>query len=152
MKKKMIDRLDLRDTVIFTIDGADTRDIDDAISVSRNEDGTYELGVHIADVSHYVGKDSLLDKEAYERATSVYLVDRVIPMLPHRLSNGICSLNPNVDRLAMSCIMTIDKKGRVVGSKIQKSVIRSRIQMTYDAVNDILVKSSFSHGIILLLF
>ena len=139
-------RLDLRDRVIFTIDGSDTRDIDDAISVVKNDDDTYELGVHIADVSHYVIRDSLLDKEAYERATSVYLVDRVIPMLPHRLSNGICSLNPNVDRLAMSCIMTIDNKGRIVGSKIRKSVIRSRIQMTYDAVNDILDKGIVKAG------
>ena len=139
-------RLDLRDRVIFTIDGADTRDIDDAISVKINADDTYELGVHIADVSHYVIKDSLLDKEAYTRGTSVYLVDRVIPMLPHRLSNGICSLNPNVDRLAMSCIMKVDKKGRIVGSKITKSVIRSRIQMTYDAVNDILDKNIVADG------
>ena len=139
-------RLDLRDEIIFTIDGADTRDIDDAISVKLNDDDTYELGVHIADVSHYVKKDSLLDKEAYERGTSVYLVDRVIPMLPHRLSNGICSLNPNVDRLAMSCIMKIDKKGRIVGNKITKSVIRSRIQMTYYAVNDILDNDIVASG------
>ena len=141
-----IGRLDLRNRTIFTIDGADTRDIDDAISVKINDDDTYELGVHIADVSHYVKKDSLLDKEAYARATSVYLVDRVLPMLPHRLSNGICSLNPNVDRLAMSCIMKIDKKGKIVGSKICKSVIRSRMQMTYEAVNDILDKNLIKEG------
>ena len=140
------DRLDLRDEVIFTIDGDDTRDIDDAISIKLLEDDTYELGVHIADVSHYVKKDSLLDKEAYERGTSVYLVDRVIPMLPHRLSNGICSLNPNVDRLALSCIMKIDKKGNINDYTIRKTIIKSRIQMTYNKVNDILDNNIIAPG------
>lgn len=141
----MVGRVDLRHLNIFTIDGDDTKDIDDAISVDVIGD-KYILGVHIADVSHYVSKGSALDKEAYDRGTSVYLVDRVIPMLPHQLSNGICSLNPGVDRLAMSCIMTIDKKGKIVDYKVCKSVIRSRIQMTYKKVNDILDKGIVAEG------
>ena len=139
-------RRDLRDEVIFTIDGDDTKDIDDAISIKKNSDNTYTLGVHIADVSYYVKEGSALDKEAMERGTSVYLVDRVIPMIPHELSNGICSLNPNVDRLAISCVMNIDSFGKLLDYDIFPSVIRSRIQMTYKKVNSILEKSIVPEG------
>ena len=131
-------RRDLREEVIFTIDGDDTKDIDDAISIKVLSNGHYQLGVHIADVSYYVREGTALDKEAMERGTSVYLVDRVIPMLPHELSNGICSLNPNEDRLAISCIMEFDAAGKQLDYEIFPSVIRSKIQMTYKKVNGIL--------------
>ena len=128
-------RRDLTDLTIFTIDGLDTKDIDDAISIKKLKNGNYELGVHIADVSYYVKPGTKLYDEAYERGTSVYLVDRVVPMLPHKLSNGICSLNPGVERLAQSCVMEINSKGKVVSHDIFESVIKSRKQMNYRDVN-----------------
>ena len=146
MENEIDGRIDLRDKKVFTIDGADTKDIDDAIFCYMNDDNTYTLGVCIADVSHYVKSGSDIDVEAYERGTSVYLVDRVLPMLPHKLSNGICSLNPEVDRLALSCIMKIDRKGNVVKYNICDSIIRSRKKMTYDAVNSILEDGIIPNG------
>ncbi|MCR5215352.1 MAG: ribonuclease R [Lachnospiraceae bacterium] len=138
LEEEKVGRLDLRDVLTVTIDGEDAKDLDDAISIRKNGDGTYELGVHIADVSHYVTEYSPLDQEALHRGTSVYLVDRVIPMLPHKLSNGICSLNQGEDRLALSCIMDIDAKGSIVGHKIAETLIHVDRRMSYTNVQKII--------------
>jgi len=138
-EKDIEGRVDLRDETIVTIDGADAKDLDDAIVVKKLDNGNYKLGVHIADVSYYVTDGSAMDYEAFERGTSSYLTDRVIPMLPQRLSNGICSLHPNVDRLTLSCEMEINSNGTVVDYDIFKSVMRSSERMTYEAVNKILM-------------
>lgn len=139
-KKEIERRRDLRGKNIITIDGASSKDLDDGVSVERMKNGNYLLGVHIADVSHYVEADGYLDKEALKRGNSVYLLSRVVPMLPKVLSNGICSLNPEVDRLTLTCQMEIDKTGTVVNHEIFESVINSKARMVYDDVSDILEK------------
>ncbi len=137
-EKDFMGRIDLRNEVTFTIDGKDAKDLDDAVHIKLLPNGNFELGVHIADVSYYVTEGSALDREAVSRGTSVYVTDRVVPMLPERLSNGICSLNPNVNRLTQSCIMEIDRQGRVVAHQIAPSIIKTTFRMTYSDVNSML--------------
>ena len=145
LDKDKIDRADLTKEVIFTIDGDDTKDIDDAISIKKTDD-YYELGVHIADVSYYVKPNMSLYNDAYLKGTSSYLADKVLPMLPHELSNGICSLNPNVERLTISCVMKYDYKGKLIDYDIFPSFIKSRKQMTYKCVNKILIENEVPEG------
>ncbi|MEP0548144.1 MAG: ribonuclease R [Rhodothermales bacterium] len=138
-------RLDLRAKNIFTIDPDDAKDFDDAIHIERLENGNIELGVHIADVSHYVKQGTLLDAEAYERGTSTYLVDRVIPMLPEKLSNGVCSLRPNEDKCAYSCIMEVSSRGAVKSYEIRETVIHSKFRFTYDGAQNIIDGGTQEH-------
>ena len=137
-KKDIPNRIDLRDKTIFTIDGEDAKDLDDAVRVYKNDDGNYMLDVHIADVSYYVTENSLLDKEAIIRGTSIYMLDRVIPMLPRELSNGICSLNAGEDRFTLSCTMEIDKEGNIISSDVYKAVIKVTERMNYKDVQKII--------------
>ncbi len=137
-KSDIKNRVDLRDKIIFTIDGEDAKDLDDAVRVEKLENGNYRLEVHIADVSHYVKENSLLDQEALLRGTSIYMLGRVIPMLPRELSNGLCSLNAGEDRFTLSCIMEIDKKGKVVSSQVYKAVINVTERMSYKDVQKII--------------
>ena len=145
-EKNIAQRVDLRNEEIFTIDGEDAKDLDDAVNVKKNDDGTYTLGVHIADVSYYVKSGSKLDREAIKRGTSIYMMDRVIPMLPKELSNGICSLNENQDRFTISVIMKINEKGKVVESRIFKSVIKTTRRMNYHDVNDLFLWEDIKQG------
>ena len=132
------DRLDFRNSLVFTIDPVDAKDFDDALSIEKLDNGHYLLGVHIADVTHYLKVGSALDEEAHSRATSIYLVDRVIPMLPERLSNGVCSLRPNEDKLCYSCFIEVDSKGQVRGYDIKETVIHSRFRFSYEEAQQVL--------------
>lgn len=145
-EKNIEKRVDLRNEEIFTIDGEDAKDLDDAVNVKKNDDGTYTLGVHIADVSYYVKSGSKLDKEAITRGTSIYMMDRVIPMLPKELSNGICSLNENQDRFTISAVMKIDSNGKVIDSEIFKSVIKTTKRMNYHDVNSLFEYADLKSG------
>jgi len=144
LNKEKKERIDLTHELIITIDGKDAKDLDDAISLTV-KDGFYHLGVHIADVSHYVKEDSLLDQEAYKRSTSSYLADRVIPMLPHLLSNDLCSLNPHELKLTLSCMMVLDEHAKVISYDIQKTFIESKRRMTYDEVNQFFKSNKTLH-------
>lgn len=141
-KEEIAKRRDFRDTLTFTIDPADAKDFDDAISFKTLENGNYEIGIHIADVSYYVTPDSILDKEAFERATSVYLVDRVIPMLPERLSNNLCSLRPNEDKLCFSAVFELDDKANVVDQWFGRSIIHSNRRFSYEEAQEIIETQS----------
>lgn len=140
--QEILRRRDMRDVLTFTIDPADAKDFDDALSFREQEDGTYQIGVHIADVTHYVKPGSDIDKEAYDKSTSVYLVDRVIPMLPEELCNDLCSLRPNEDKLCMSVVFTIGRDGKVLKYKICRTVICSNYRFTYEQAQDILMNKS----------
>ncbi|MFD2554395.1 ribonuclease R [Sphingobacterium tabacisoli] len=145
-REEIAKRKDFRDTLTFTIDPADAKDFDDAISFKTLENGNYEIGVHIADVSHYVTPDSILDKEAFERATSVYLVDRVIPMLPERLSNNLCSLRPNEDKLCFSAVFEMDEKANVVEEWYGRTIIHSNRRFSYEEAQEIIENKSGDHS------
>ena len=140
-EKDIQKRIDNRKDIIFTIDGEDAKDLDDAVRVTKMENGNYRLDVHIADASHYVKENSLLDNEALIRGTSIYMLGRVIPMLPRELSNGLCSLNAGQDRFTLSCSMEINKEGKVVSSEVYKGIINVKERMNYHDVQKILDKS-----------
>lgn len=145
-KKDIPNRVDFRNREIFTIDGEDAKDLDDAVRVEKLENGNYKLEVHIADVSYYVRENSLLDQEALVRGTSIYMLGRVIPMLPRELSNGVCSLNAGEDRFTLSCLMEIDGKGNVVSSEIVKGIIKVTKRMSYIDVQDIIDNANPRNG------